>query len=108
MGSKGSAVQGVATMLVPASRDDLIDRLEKLAMAKTGDPIPSFLTSPNGWGDPLSQLAKDALAEILRLRGEYIPDPGEFSIDEMHKAQEVMDDYVSHHLPHSGNSQNHQ
>lgn len=47
---------------------DIVERLSQIANAKTGDPLPDFLSAPGAWGEPLSALARDAIAEIMRLR----------------------------------------
>lgn len=36
-----------------------------MAATKTGDPIPDFLDSPNGWGEALSELAA-AAADLIQ------------------------------------------
>jgi hypothetical protein len=55
------------------TRDAVLRRLEVLAAAKTGDPIPDFLPT-NDWGKPLSALAARA-AELIFKREGLLPDP---------------------------------
>lgn len=47
------------------SRAEVLRRLEMLAAARPGGPIPDFLATPNNWGESLSALAAHA-AEIIR------------------------------------------
>jgi hypothetical protein len=46
-------------------RDEVLRRPKVLAGTKTGEPIPDFLSTPNGWGELLSALAARA-AELIR------------------------------------------
>jgi hypothetical protein len=46
-------------------RDEVLRRLKVLAGTKTGEPIPDFFSTPNGWGELLSALAARA-AELIR------------------------------------------
>jgi hypothetical protein len=42
---------------------DVVDELRRWAALRVGDPIPT-----NGWGEPLTALFNEAIAEIERLR----------------------------------------
>ena len=49
--------------------EDIVNRLEKWASLKVGDPLPEELIPVDGnWGPPLTALLNDAIAEIKRLR----------------------------------------
>lgn len=46
------------------TRDEILRRLDAVAEAKVGGPIPAFLDKPNDWGSGLSELAREAAALI--------------------------------------------
>lgn len=47
----------------------LVEKLQMIADAKLGDPMPSCLgDDPFNWGDPLSKLCGEAVKEIVRLQ----------------------------------------
>lgn len=47
---------------------DVLSRLEKYANLKVGQEIPPELGGPGGWGPPLTETIKDAIAVIRNLR----------------------------------------
>ena len=48
----------------------LMDKLRQLADAKMGDPVPAFIMEegPQDYAVPLAVMAKEAIAEIERLK----------------------------------------
>lgn len=46
---------------------DILEKLQQIADAVPGGPTPEVISGPN-WGAALSKVAKEAVAEIERLR----------------------------------------
>ncbi len=48
---------------------DILEKLQQIAEAKLGDPLPVVLgDNPNNWVGPLSQIVQEAIDEITKLR----------------------------------------
>ena len=46
------------------TRQQVVERLRELAACKPGDQIPTWMTTANGWGGPLSELCS-AAADLI-------------------------------------------
>lgn len=55
-------------MIVQEQKLPLLTRLHDVSVCKPGCPVPPWLSIPNGWGQPLAEMAAEAHAEILYLR----------------------------------------